>query len=385
MAGIKRFKNRTAGGSALTEASTDVFIVGGGPAGLAAAISASKLGYRVTVADGAAPPINKPCGEGLMPDGVATLESLGVRLEPGDSQPFCGSRFVDGGLQPVAHFAQERGIGIRRTVLHQRMIECAERCGIRLLWSSPVQQLAPSGVQLKDRCYRARWIIGADGTHSRVRRWAGLDSAAKPHTRFCVRQHFGVAPWAPEVILYWGRSSQVFVTPVAADQIGVVAISSRPVRGLLEMLGEFPELATQLRGALISDPPRGEVTTMRRLPRIYRDRVALIGDASGSVDAITGQGLCLAFLQAKALASAMLLGDLAQYQSEHRRIMSKPRMMAQLLLLLARHPSLRRRTFRAFSAEPELFSRLLGLHVGAAAASQVASVGLQLGWRFLTT
>ena len=90
------------------------------------------------------------------------------------------------------------------------------------------------------------------------------------------------------------------------------------------------------------------------------------------------------FSQADALASAILVDDLAQYQAEHRHIMLKPRLMAQLLLHLARHPLIRRRTLRAFSAEPDLFSRLLGLHVGDVAARQMASVGLHFGWRFVT-
>ena len=49
--------------------STDIFVIGGGPAGLATAIAARQRGFDVVVADGAQPPIDKPCGEGLMPDG----------------------------------------------------------------------------------------------------------------------------------------------------------------------------------------------------------------------------------------------------------------------------------------------------------------------------
>ena len=60
--------------------STDVFIVGGGPAGLAAAIAARQRGLRVVVADGGHAPIDKACGEGLMPDALAELERLGIQL-----------------------------------------------------------------------------------------------------------------------------------------------------------------------------------------------------------------------------------------------------------------------------------------------------------------
>jgi len=57
---------------------TDVFVIGGGPAGLAAAIAARRAGFDVVVADRSQPPIDKACGEGLMPDGLSALQRLGV-------------------------------------------------------------------------------------------------------------------------------------------------------------------------------------------------------------------------------------------------------------------------------------------------------------------
>ncbi len=57
--------------------STDVFVVGGGPAGLAAAIAARQKGLQVILADGAEPPIDKPCGEGLLPESLAALQDWG--------------------------------------------------------------------------------------------------------------------------------------------------------------------------------------------------------------------------------------------------------------------------------------------------------------------
>jgi flavin-dependent dehydrogenase len=75
---------------------TDVFVVGGGPAGLAAAIAARQRGFDVVVADPARPPIDKACGEGLMPESIRALRDLGVTFEPEQSFNFRGVRFVEG-------------------------------------------------------------------------------------------------------------------------------------------------------------------------------------------------------------------------------------------------------------------------------------------------
>ena len=74
---------------------TDVFIVGGGPAGLATGIALRQRGLRVVVADLAQPPIDKACGEGLMPQTVAELKALGVTLGPSQAVPFRGIRFIE--------------------------------------------------------------------------------------------------------------------------------------------------------------------------------------------------------------------------------------------------------------------------------------------------
>ena len=96
---------------------TDVFIVGGGPAGLATGIAVRERGLRVVVADLAQPPIDKACGEGLMPHTVATLKALGVALGPLQAVPFRGIRFLSEGRVAEGAFPQGYGLGIRRTAL----------------------------------------------------------------------------------------------------------------------------------------------------------------------------------------------------------------------------------------------------------------------------
>jgi flavin-dependent dehydrogenase len=120
------------------------------------------------------------------------------------------------------------------------------------------------------------------------------------------------------------------------------------------------------------------------LGQVYRGNIALTGDASGSVDAITAEGLSLCFHQSIALADAIEKGKLADYQRAHRELTSRPNAMGWLLLLLDRYPSLRRRALRGLAEDPELFARLLAAHVGEGSSKALAATGLRLGWQFLT-
>ena len=365
--------------------STDVFVIGGGPAGLAAAIAARQRGFSVVVADSAQVPIDKPCGEGLMPDGLAALEKLGITLDAEHSFPFRGIRFLSAGLAVDASFPHgASGIGVRRTVLHTLIAERASSLGIDLLWRTPVTGISADGVHLGDRKVSAEWIIGADGGSSRVRRWTRLDAFRKRECRYAFRQHYRVAPWTDRMELHWGRQGEIYVTPVSKDQVCVALISRDPKLRLSEALRPFPELQSRLDGADVTSAEKGALTATCKLRRVSRGNVALIGDASGTVNAITGEGLCLAFSQAMVLADCLRSGDLGRYEHEHRRLAIRPLLMARLMLTLDERPRLQRRTLQAFQKRPEVFRRLLELHMGVLSPLHLALDGLTLGWGLLT-
>lgn len=365
--------------------STDVFVIGGGPAGLAAAIAARQQGLRVIVADGARMPIDKPCGEGLMPDGLAALEKLGIAVDAENAYPFWGIRFLSAGLSVDAAFPNgAAGMGVRRTVLHQLIAERALSLGVDFLWQTPVTGISAEAVHMGNRKVSARWIIGADGSNSRVRRWAELDAFRKRDCRYAFRQHYRVAPWTDRMELHWGRRGEIYVTPVSKDQVCVALISRDSKLRLTEALERFPELKSRLDGADTSSSERGALTATCRLKRVSRGNVALIGDASGTVDAITGEGLCLAFSQAMVLADCLRMGNLARYEQEHRRLALRPFLMARLMLALDGRPRLQRRTLQVFQKRPEVFRRLLELHVGVLSPLHLAVDGLTLGWGLLT-
>ena len=364
---------------------TGVLVVGGGPAGLAAAIAARLKGFEVTLADCAQPPIDKACGEGIMPDGVAALRQLGVVISPADSYPFRGICFRGCGVSVAADFPHGCGFGIRRTALHKVLSERAAEVGVSMLWNARVKCLASETVSVNGRPVQCRWLIGADGQNSHLRRRAGIDDSRRRDLRFGFRRHFRVKPWSDYVEVLWGEGCQIIVTPVSREEVCVGLISRNAQPRLDGEIPKFPYLVNRLRGAAPTSPERGSLTANHSVRTVIRDRIALVGDASGSVGAITGEGLCLAFQQAICLAEALAQSNPAYYQAAHRRITKLPAAMARLLLTMDKHASIRRRVLHGLASEPEIFERLLALHLGALAPAGLGVSGMvNLGWRVLT-
>ncbi len=367
-----------------SKTTADVVILGGGPAGLATAIALRAKGADCLVIEPLAPGIDKSCGEGLMPDALASLHLLGVEITAQDGLPFRGIRFSNSQNQAEAAFPNHFGIGVRRTHLHRRLIARAEQAGVRIAWNARARLVDRTSLLVEGEPVHFNWLVGADGQSSTVRKWAGLDRTRSERVRFGFRRHYQLKPWSEFVEVHWGKTGQVYVTPVATDFVCVAFVTRDPHFDRADYLAAYPELEERLNGAPIASRERGAATATRKLYRVATDNIALVGDASGSVDAVTGEGLAIAFRQSIALANAIVAGDLASYQKVHGALARLPHAMAQLLLAMDRWPALERRGLRTLEAQPELFRELLAVHVGSASLPRFAlERGPRLAWGLL--
>jgi flavin-dependent dehydrogenase len=320
----------------------------------------------------------------MMPETLAALRALGVENGPGDGQTFRGICFVQEDARVFADFPQGLGVGLRRTVLHDRLVARAKECGVQLLWRTPVSGIDADSVQFANGTIRAQWIVGADGQGSRVRRWSGLETTKPSKQRHASRRHYRVKPWSSYMEIHWGSHVQGYVTPIGREEACIVVMSEQAEYAAFDKaLSELPKLKERLDGAKLSSRERGAVTLMQSLRNVQRRNLALVGDASGGVDAITGEGLRLAFRQASVLADALVMDDLRQYEYAHRKLAKRPVFMGNLMLWLGRNPRLRSRVIRALESKPDLFARMLATHVGQGTPGELLSTGARLAWQLL--
>ncbi len=338
----------------------DVLVVGGGPAGLATAIRCAQADLQVTVAEPRAAPIDKACGEGLMPAAVARLRAIGVD-PPG--LPLRGIRYLDPGHRADAHFRSGHGLGVRRTALHAALAQRAAALAI------PVLPVRVTGlVQHADRVsaagIEARYLVAADGLHSPIRRACALGAPPARHRRFGVRRHYRMAPWSDLVEVYWAPGAEAYVTPVADDLVGVAMLGAG--RGDFDTrLADFPALAQRLALAEPSGGDRGAGPLRQDVRRRVCANVLLVGDAAGYLDALTGEGISVALAQAAALAECLRAGRAADYEQAWRRVSRKSRLLTAGLLWSRHRRVLAPRIVPAAQTLPWLFTSIVNQVAGA--------------------
>lgn len=327
----------------------DLIVAGGGPVGLAAAIHAARAGLDVEVREPRTGVIDKACGEGLMPGAVAALREIGVVLE---GHEIDGIRYVAGTTIATAGFRTGPGRGVRRIVLHAALGEVARAAGVR------IEHRAVGSIEQRDDRVLvdgdpARYLLAADGLHSRIRTMLGLDAPARGVRRHGLRAHVAMAPWTSFVEVHWAAGSEAYVTPVAPDQVGVAILAERK-GSFADQLSEHRALRDRFAGVAMS-PVLGAGPLRQRTRRRVVGRVLLVGDAAGYIDALTGEGIGIGLAQARAAIRAIMADDPASYETAWRRIGRRHALLTHGLLAATRFGPVRAAIVPAAARLPRVF------------------------------
>ena len=380
---------------------TEIVVIGGGPAGLSAALVCARRGLDITVIERSFPVI-KACGEGLMPGGVGSLKRLVPKelINKIEYHRFAGIRYIaPNGECASGYFGKGDGWGIERSELSKLLSQAVEqepRISILANTAATVEGSAEQPiVHFNGQTLRPKLLIAADGLHSPIRRWAELNGPPSKLKRWGLRQHYRITPWTNLVEVHWSKDMEAYVTPVSPNTVGIAVLSHRELISswqkpisLNETLHVFSNLGPKLLSSEAKDQLIGIGPLHQTVKRTGTGKVVLVGDAAGYLDAITGEGISNAMEQAllidrilKKQKEMPSIGELViDYANQLPALMRKYYWLTHLTLLLHRRPSLVNQVVRVFQKTPWLFNYLLDLN-SARSFSEAASHSLQIHGR----
>ncbi len=292
----------------------DLAIVGGGPAGAAAALRAKQLDpdLDVVLLDRAAFPRDKVCGDGLGPEGVDVLRRLGVVDEVlGDAPPLQDVRITAPSGAEVRGRSPRPGYVIPRLVLDARLHQQAVAAGAEA-FVHRVRSVRPVGGRVEiDDAWSARTVVAADGANSVVRSALGIAAQPPAHTGVAIRG-YAHAPhvddlWIAFVAKRWPAYAWAFPIGDGRVNVGYGPFDTRRAdkrEALLETLVEITGIVPE------SDTVKGHrlpLSTHR--PRPAHGRVLLAGDAASMVHPLTGEGIYYALLMGAMAGAAAVRFD----------------------------------------------------------------------------
>lgn len=286
----------------------DLIIIGAGPAGTAAAITAARNSASVLLLEQGRYPRHKVCGEFVSPESLALLRSFlahdGAILERAPriatTRLFLDGRELHAPVNPPA-------ASISRFDLDVALWHAAEAAGVDARLQTPVLTLSGSGpFVVKTGCgvVQARSVINAAG------RWSSLSlrsSSALQDKWLGIKAHFCELSPPSSVDLYFFDGGYCGVQPVGPDRVNVAAmVRADRATTMPAVLELHPALAARSRHW---QPAFEAVTTsplLFRRPEPVRDRALLAGDAAGFIDPFVGDGIALALRSGAAAAQALL-------------------------------------------------------------------------------
>jgi menaquinone-9 beta-reductase len=362
-----------------------VLIAGGGVGGASLAILLGRAGVEVELFERSTFPREKPCGEGLMPAGVAALERMGLASAIGGA-PFFGVRYIFPNFKMEGQFPARKGKpaegrGQRRLHLDGILFAAASATpGVSAYTGAQVD--APivengrvTGIIVDGEQRRGDLVIAADGLNSPIRKALGLDMPLS-RKRFGLRVHFRVKPGCeqpPWVDVFPRRGYELYVTPLPDREVLVAAlVESDGLDGpasseFTRWVNSEPMLAERLHGAEQISPLAGCSPLGARAKTGAVPGAVLLGDAAGFVDPITGSGMAQALATAELLSKYVVQREIPEevwmqrFEQERRAMMRDTRIVTNAALWLASHPNVARGAYQAMRGAPAVFRHFVSV------------------------
>jgi len=362
----------------------DVAISGAGPAGATLALLLGRAGLRVDLFDARHFPREKPCGEGILPAGVAVLERVGLRQAVG-GRALRTVRYHGFGVVAESPFGPGAvALAQRRLRLDQVLLDAVRQTpGVRVFEDAEVDGVEQAqgravGLRVGSGIHRARLVVGADGLSSCVRRTLGLDAPPRGR-RVGARMHFKLAggrDLGDRLSIFVGRGYELYAAPLPDGELLLAGLADQESwakgarRALRRWILDQPILRDALEGAEPLTGPAGRTGLVRTARAGWAPGAVLLGDAAASTDPLTAGGLAHALVTAERLAAAvpayLAEGDaaLARFDRERRRLLRPHDWLTRGLVALVRRPLLARATLHLMRAAPPLMRRLVAVAAG---------------------
>lgn len=312
----------------------DIAIIGAGPAGSAAAITAARAGQRVLLLDKNDFPRHKVCGEFVSFESTRLLQSLlshDVEGFPRIQQVrlFRGDDVYQGSLRAAA-------LSISRYELDAMLVDAARMSGAELRTGCRVLAVAQQNdgfaIESDHGEFRARHLVNASGRWSELRQDRSL-----PDERWIgIKQHFAETEPPASTDLYFFTGGYCGVQPIGADRVNVSAlVKAQVARTMGEVITRSPALTHRSFGWRPVTEPITTAPIVFGPPEPVSRGMANVGDAAAFIDPFLGDGIAIA-LQTGALGARCLVhGGVKRYKDEYMRWIAPALRRAALLRKLS--------------------------------------------------
>ena len=353
----------------------DVAVVGGGPAGSTTAYRLARAHARVLLVDKVRFPRDKPCGGGLTMRAVRELPfSVDPVVEDRITRVRCRLKYGR-----VMNRASEHVLCLmtQRRRLDSFLVEQAVEAGVAFRDGVRVDVESDRRVRVDGKPIQVDAVVGADGANGVTAKVFGLGGAIVngvalegnlPYERLPLDDWRGML--VLELAALPGGYGWIFPkgdhvnVGVGGDEAEGPRLRAE-LRRMCEAYGVDPDAAADARGYRL--PMRTAATSL------VGGNAALIGDAAGLVDPLSGDGIYEAFLSAKLVADAILADELGRYEHELRRALSSQLAAAWgAKVALDRFPRL---TYAAVRS-PFLWKAIVSLMLGVFSLGLLGSIAI---------